>query len=88
MAYAVNNGVAAEAKVVLSHAAPMPHVAEAAARALNGQAVTETTATAAGRAAVEGARPLGRNQYKVRLVEVCVKRAVMTAANLRRYWEA
>jgi xanthine dehydrogenase YagS FAD-binding subunit len=88
VAYAVNNGVAAEAKVVLSHVAPTPYVAEAAARALNGQAVTEATATAAGRAAVEGARPLSRNQYKLRLVEVCVKRAVMTAANLRRYWEA
>jgi xanthine dehydrogenase YagS FAD-binding subunit len=88
VAYTVNNGMAAEAKVVLSQVAPMPHVAEAAGRALNGQAVTEATATAAGRAAAEGARPLSGNAYKIRLVEICVKRAVMTAANLRRYWEA
>jgi xanthine dehydrogenase YagS FAD-binding subunit len=88
VSYTVNNGVAGEAKVVLSHVAPMPHVAEAAGRALNGQAVTAATATAAGRAATEGARPLSRNGYKVKLIEVCVKRAVMTAANLPRYWEA
>jgi len=88
VSYSVNNGVAGEAKVVLSHVAPMPHVAEAAARALNGQAVTAATATAAGRAATEGTRPLSHNAYKVKLMEVCVKRAVMTAANLPRYWEA
>jgi xanthine dehydrogenase YagS FAD-binding subunit len=87
VAYTVNNGSAANAKVVLSHVAPIPHVAEAAARALNGQAVTQTTATAAGRAATEGAKPLARNAYKVKLVEVAVKRAAMMAAGLQRYWE-
>jgi xanthine dehydrogenase YagS FAD-binding subunit len=87
VAFALNGGNAAEAKVVLSNVAPLPHVAEAAARALNGQPVTEATATAAGRAATEGARPLGKNAYKVKLIEVCVKRAVMAAAGLRRYWE-
>jgi xanthine dehydrogenase YagS FAD-binding subunit len=73
---------------VLSQVAPVPHVAEAAARALNGQAITEATATAAGRAATDGAKPLGRNAYKLKLIEISVKRAVMTAGNLKRYWEA
>jgi xanthine dehydrogenase YagS FAD-binding subunit len=87
VAYQVNDGKTMDAKVVLSQVAPTPHVAEAAARALNGQAVTEATATAAGRAAIEGNKPLSRNSYKLKLVEVAVKRAVMTAANLKRYWE-
>jgi len=87
VAWAVNGGKTVDAKVVLSQVAPMPHIAEAAARALNGQPVTEATATAAGRAATEGAKPLGRNSYKLKLIEIAVKRAVMTAGNLKRYWE-
>jgi xanthine dehydrogenase YagS FAD-binding subunit len=87
VAYTVDGENVAQAQVVLSQVAPMPHASAAAARALNGQRVTEATATAVGRAAVEGARPLSNNAYKVKLAEVCVKRAVMAAAGLRRYWE-
>jgi xanthine dehydrogenase YagS FAD-binding subunit len=87
VAWSVNGGKTVDAKVVLSQVAPMPHLAEAAARALNGQAINEATATAAGRAATEGAKPLGRNAYKLKLVEIAVKRAVMTAGNLPKYWE-
>ena len=83
-----DNNQAANVRIVLGHVAPTPHVAEAAARALQGQAITEETATAAGRAAGEGSRPLSQNAYKVRLVEVAVKRALLTAAGARRYWEA
>jgi xanthine dehydrogenase YagS FAD-binding subunit len=74
-------------KVVLGHVAPTPRLSEAAARALEGRPVTEANAAAAGRAAAEGARPLSQNAYKVRLVEVAVKRAVLIAAGQRRYWE-
>ena len=88
VAWAVNGGKTVDAKVVLSQVSPAPHVAEAAARAINGQPINETTATAAGRAAIEGAKPLARNAYKVKLVEIAVKRAVMIAGNLNRYWEA
>jgi xanthine dehydrogenase YagS FAD-binding subunit len=88
VAWAVNGGKTVDARVVLSQVAPVPHVADAAARALNGQAITEAAATAAGRAATEGAKPLGRNAYKLKLIEIAVKRAVMTAGNLKRYWEA
>jgi xanthine dehydrogenase YagS FAD-binding subunit len=74
-------------RIVLGHVAPTPQLSEGAARALEGRAVTEATATAAGAAASEGARPLGQNAYKVRLLQVAVKRAVLTAAGQRRYWE-
>jgi xanthine dehydrogenase YagS FAD-binding subunit len=74
-------------RVVLGHVAPTPLVSDAAAKALEGKEVTEATATAAGEAAVEGARPLSQNAYKVQLLKVAVKRAVLTAAGAKKYWE-
>jgi xanthine dehydrogenase YagS FAD-binding subunit len=88
VAFTRENNQAANVRIVLGHVAPTPLVAEAAARAIQGRAVTEETATAAGRAAGEGSRPLSQNAHKVRLVEVAVKRALLTAAGARRYWEA
>ena len=77
---------AEEASVVLGHVAPTPYVSAAAAKAMNGRAITEETAAAAGKAAAEGAKPLGQNGYKVKLVEVAVKRAVLAAVG-KKYWE-
>lgn len=87
VAFRNTNGRASNVRIVLGHVAPTPHVAPAAAQALNNQMVTEQTAAAAGRAAAEGARPLSQNAYKVRLVEVAVKRAILLAAGQRPYWE-
>jgi xanthine dehydrogenase YagS FAD-binding subunit len=81
------NKVARGARVVLGHVAPTPMLSEAAAKALEGKEVTEATATAAGEAATEGARPLGQNAYKVKLLAVAVKRAVLLAAGAKPYWE-
>ena len=44
------------------------------------------TAAAAGEAAVEGAKPLSMNAYKVGLTKTVVKRALLAAAG-NRYWE-
>jgi xanthine dehydrogenase YagS FAD-binding subunit len=74
-------------RIVLGHVAPTPLVAEAAAKAIDGQEINEATATAAGKAATEGAQPLSQNAYKLKLVEVAVKRALLTAAGANRYWE-
>jgi xanthine dehydrogenase YagS FAD-binding subunit len=87
VAFQLNGGKTSGARVVLGHVAPTPHVAEAAAKALEGRAITEAVATAAGRAAAEGASPLPQTGYKVRLIEVAVKRAVLIAAGQKRYWE-
>ena len=87
VAYTREGNNAGNVRIVLGHVAPTPYVAEAASKALNGRAVTEETATAAGRAAAEGAKPLSQNAYKVRLVEVAVKRALLIAAGQKRYWE-
>jgi xanthine dehydrogenase YagS FAD-binding subunit len=79
--------IATGVRIVLGHVAPTPLVAEAAAKALEGKEVTEATAAAAGKAATEGASPLSQNAYKLKLVEVAVKRAILTAAGAKRYWE-
>lgn len=80
-------GTASKVSVVLGHVAPTPHIAAAAAKELEGKEVTEKTAEAAGKAAAEGAKPLSQNAYKLRLIEVAVKRAALSAAGAKKYWE-
>ena len=86
-AFKLEDGKATDVRIVLGHVAPTPHVAESAAKALEGKAVTEATAAAAGEAATEGAKPLSQNAYKLKLIAVAVKRAVLTAAGAKKYWE-
>jgi xanthine dehydrogenase YagS FAD-binding subunit len=87
VAFKIDGGKASNVKIVLGHVAPTPIIAEDAAKALEGQTVSEGTATEAGQAAVKGAKPLKQNEYKLKLIEVAVKRAVMTAAGMKKYWE-
>ncbi|MCI0703280.1 MAG: FAD binding domain-containing protein [Planctomycetia bacterium] len=79
--------IAKGVRVVLGHVAPTPLVSEAAAKSLEGKEVTEANAGLAGEAAVEGARPLSQNRYKVQLLKVAVKRAALLAAGVKPYWE-
>lgn len=88
VAYTLDGKVARNVRVVLGHVAPTPLLSEAAAKAVEGKEVTEATAAAAGEAACEGARPLEENGYKVKLLATAVKRALLTAAGAKRYWEA
>ena len=87
VAFGYDQGKASEVKIVLGHVAPTPHLAEVAARAVEGKAITEDVANAAGQAAADGAKPLGQNGYKTKLVAVAVKRALLTAAGAKKYWE-
>ena len=77
-----NGGGVGTARVVLGHVAPVPWVSEKAAMALQGKAVSRESAESAGDAAVEGARALSRNKYKIQLARVAVKRAVLRAAGM------
>jgi xanthine dehydrogenase YagS FAD-binding subunit len=88
VAFKLDGGKASDVKIVLGHVAPTPHIAEDAAKALEGQAVTEGSATEASQAAAKGAKPLSQNAYKLKLIEVAVKRAILTAAGMKKYWEA
>lgn len=87
VAFKDDGGKAKDVRIVLGHVAPTPHVADAAAKAIEGKEINEENATAAGKAAAEGAKPLKQNGYKTRLVEVAVKRALLTAAGQKKYWE-
>lgn len=77
VAFSEKNGAASDARVVLGHVAATPWTSASAAKALNGARLDESAATKAGDAAVEGAKPLSRNDYKVQLVKAAVKRAVL-----------
>ena len=74
------------ARVVLYGVAPIPWRSEAAEKAIRGKKLTREAAAEAGAAAVEGAKPLSNNGYKVALVKTVVKRALLAAVG-DRYWE-
>ena len=80
VALQVKGTAVASARIVLGHVAPTPWVAGGAAKAVAGKTINESVAAAAGKAAVEDARPLSENGYKVQLVQTAVKRALLEAA--------
>jgi xanthine dehydrogenase YagS FAD-binding subunit len=87
VAFRIDGGKAKDMRVVLGHVAPTPLLVEDAGKALEGQAINDTSAAEAGQIAAKGAKPLSQNAYKVKLIEVAVKRAVLTAAGAKKYWE-
>jgi xanthine dehydrogenase YagS FAD-binding subunit len=87
VAFEISEGKVANPQIVLGHVHPTPMVSKAAAEAIAGAEVNESTAAAAGQAAAQGAKPLTQNGYKVKLIEVAVKRALLTAAGQAKYWE-
>jgi xanthine dehydrogenase YagS FAD-binding subunit len=70
------------ARVVLGAVAPVPWRSSEAERALVGSALTAQTAASAGDAAVEGARPLSQNGYKIQITKTAVERAILQAAGM------
>jgi len=76
----VKDGVVTDARIVLGGVAPVPYRAAKAEAALMGKPLDEASATAAGVAAVDGARPLAKNAYKVPLAQAVVKRALLSLA--------
>ena len=76
----VQNGVVQDAKIVLGGVAPIPYRALKAEAAIKGKPLDEASCAAAGIAAVDGARPLAKNGYKVPLTQAVVKRALLSLA--------
>ncbi len=70
------------ARVVLSGVAPIPWRVPAVEQILAGQRITEDLLVRAGEKAVEGARPLAKNAYKVPLLRASVKQALRTASGV------
>jgi len=79
VALRMKGSTVASASIVLGHVAPVPWRATAAEKAIVGQSLTPEVAEAVGKAAGEGATPLSGNAYKVQLVRVAVKRALLEA---------
>jgi len=69
-----------KACVVLGCVAPIPWVSAEAAQVLERQEISEEVAKAAADVAVQNAKPLRHNAYKVQLARVAVKRAILKAA--------
>jgi xanthine dehydrogenase YagS FAD-binding subunit len=75
-----SDGTCRLASIVLGAAAPVPHRAKTAEAVLVGHMVDEKAARAAASAALVGASPLTKNEYKLPIFETLVRRAVLAAA--------
>jgi NADPH-dependent glutamate synthase beta subunit-like oxidoreductase len=74
----VKDGVCVNARIVLGAVAPEPMRARAVEEFLKGRRVDEAMAAKAAGLAVEGAMPLGMNNYKMEITKALVKRAIMS----------
>ena len=83
-AFTVRDGACVEARLFLGGVAPMPWRAEAAERHIVGKILDEATASEAAHAAVEGAKPLSGNAYKIEIVKALVKEALLSTRGFRR----
>ena len=81
LALEMDGDVVRRAGVVLGGVAPIPWQPEAVEELLAGQRVTESLAAEAGRLAVDGARPLSKNGYKVTLAENLVRNTLQSLAS-------
>jgi xanthine dehydrogenase YagS FAD-binding subunit len=82
----MNGTTVRAARVVMGAVAPIPWRSEAAEAALVGKTITEQTAMAAADAAVQSAKPMTQNGYKVQIARTAVKRAIMKAAGMKVNW--
>jgi xanthine dehydrogenase YagS FAD-binding subunit len=66
-----------DARIVLGGVAPSPWRTTSAEDALKGKTIDVAKAEEAGQIALEGARPLTMNAYKIPLAQALVKRAIL-----------
>ncbi|MEP7352425.1 MAG: FAD binding domain-containing protein [Acidobacteriota bacterium] len=74
----MDGDVCRSARVVLGGVAPIPWRLPEVEKMLTGQKITEELAARAGEKAVEGARPLAKNGYKVPLTRSVVKQTLLS----------
>ena len=77
-------GACTRASVILGAVAPNPWRARASEAVLVGRAIDEASARDVGKAALQGATPLRDNAYKLSLLEVAVRRAVLASVEAAR----
>ena len=78
-AFQVSGGTISDARIAVNGVAPYPVRLDAVERLVIGSNGDESVATAAGELAVEGARPLRHNDYKIPMMRNLVRRAVRSA---------
>ena len=74
-----SGGAVREARVVMGGVAPIPWRATKAEEFLRGKRLDQATAKQAGEIALEGAKPLKDNIYKVKLAQDLIQRGLLTA---------
>src|SRR5258706_14366301 len=74
-----SGGVVRDAKVVMGGVAPIPWRAAKAEEFLRGKRLDEATAKKAGELALEGAKPLKDNVYKVKLAQDLIQRGLLAS---------
>jgi xanthine dehydrogenase YagS FAD-binding subunit len=72
-------GTVSKASIVLGAAAPIPWRAVTAEKTMIGKALSEQSAREAAAAAVQGAKPLSQNAYKIPMFEAIVRRTILAA---------
>lgn len=72
----ISDGICEDIRIVLGGVAPFPYVASAAEEMAVGKKMDEGSISRTADAAVEGARPLRMNHYKVDLTRALVRRAL------------
>jgi xanthine dehydrogenase YagS FAD-binding subunit len=75
-AFTVEAGRARNCRIVLGGVAPTPWRSYSAEHAIEGRPLDETRIEEAARSAIDGARPLAFNEYKVGLVKKLVRTAL------------
>ena len=79
-AFQMSGGSIESARIAVNGVAPFPVRLEAEERLVGGNAPSEELATAAGETAIEGARALRHNDYKIPMMRNLVRRAVRSVA--------
>jgi xanthine dehydrogenase YagS FAD-binding subunit len=77
----MDKDVCRSARIVLGGVAPIPWRLPAVERMLTGERITEALAVKAAETALEGAKPLAKNGYKVPLTKGVVRRTLMDLGN-------
>jgi xanthine dehydrogenase YagS FAD-binding subunit len=72
----ISDGICEDIRIVLGGVAPFPYVASAAEEMAMGKTMEEGSISRTADAAVEDARPLRMNHYKVDLTRALVRRAL------------
>jgi xanthine dehydrogenase YagS FAD-binding subunit len=80
VAMQMNGGQCRKANVILGFAAPTPLRAKEAEAQLSGKGIDDSSARAAGKAAMVGATPMTKNAFRVPIFEVIVRRTILRAA--------